>query len=240
MRSIADCIKATGRRVGIEVARYRPAGARRAERLKDYGIKVVIDVGANVGQYGRELRQFGYTGKIVSFEPLPSAFESLSRSSLNDPRWECYNIALGDVEEHADMNVAFNLSSSSFLAHRRDYAVPAELSFVHQERVAVTPLNSIKLPVEHPAMIKIDVQGFEDRVLKGASEVLSLAELIECELSIVHVYEGQPNFREMIDYLWSLGFALVDLEPGFYEATTGRILEVDAIFASAEPAPSPS
>jgi hypothetical protein len=80
-------------------------------------------------------------------------------------------------------------------------------------------------------MLKLDVQGYEDRVLDGAPDTLARAQLLQCELSIAQLYSGQAPFRALIDRLDDAGFGLVDLDPFFYDRTDGRVLSLDALFA---------
>ncbi len=82
-----------------------------------------------------------------------------------------------------------------------------------------------------PTMLKLDVQGYEDRVLRGAVETLSKISLIECELSVVPLYESQLNLREMLAFLAVRGFELEALETGFRDQR-GRIVQFNGLFAS--------
>src|SRR5438552_1566999 len=91
-------VKRIGRTLGIEISRYRPVDKQRAAVICDFEIDLVVDVGANRGQYGRALREWGYAGEIVSFEPLAEAFAELALLSGPDKRWTCHQLALGDDE----------------------------------------------------------------------------------------------------------------------------------------------
>jgi FkbM family methyltransferase len=232
---IAKLVKRLGRRVGIEVSRYRPYAARRMQLLDRTGILTVIDVGANTGGYGRELRASGYRGRIVSFEPVTAAFAELERRTTGDPAWERRNLALGASDDEKEINVASKTGSSSLLAMREEHHRGApDVFYTGQERIRLRRLDSLNLEHLPPALLKIDVQGYEDKVLAGAIQTLADVALIECELSIAHLYEGQPSFRSMIDRLSELGFELVDLDPFFYDRADGRILAMDAMFARRE------
>ena len=79
--------------------------------------------------------------------------------------------------------------------------------------------------------LKVDVQGFEQKVLAGATTTLGSVLLLEAELSLVQLYEGGPRWLAMIEYLAGLGFEPVWLDPAFYDTRTGRLLQVDAMFA---------
>jgi FkbM family methyltransferase len=196
------------------------------------GIPVVYDVGANRGQYALDLRQHGYAGEIVSFEPVRAAYLQLVEASEHDAAWSHQQVALGGEEGEIEIHVASNLASSSLLEMRDAHRAAAPSVTVDaSEVVRVARLDTLVEGDTRPCLLKIDVQGFEDRVLDGAGETLKRAALVECELSIAPLYDGQADFRAMIDRLDDAGFALVDLDPFFYDPADGRVLSVDAIFA---------
>lgn len=223
-------LKSAFQAIGLDVRRYRPIGRRRASLIGAHGIEIILDVGANVGQYATELRAFGFTGSILSFEPSRDAYAVLERRSAGDPAWECMRLALGERNEELDLRLSSNSASSSLLdmldVHRR--AAP-EVSVVGTETTSVRTLDSLDLPLDRPAMLKLDVQGFEDRVLRGADRSLRAIKLIECELSVVPLYRGQLPMREMLDLLLSEGYELTALEPGL-RAPDGGMLQVDGFF----------
>lgn len=218
--------------MGIEITRYRPFAARRMRRLLENGIITVIDVGANTGGYGSDLRAFGYTGRIVSLEPLTVPFAELAQRAAMDGAWECHNVAAGERDDEVTINIASNVASSSLLAMRDEHRRGApDVAYVAQEQVRLRRVDSLALDVLRPALLKIDVQGYEQQVLVGATNTLASVELVECELSIARLYEGQPSFQVMIDQLSSLGFEIVDLDPFFYDREDGRVLALDALFS---------
>jgi FkbM family methyltransferase len=221
--------KELAHRLGFEISRHRPFAARVASRLE--GLPVVIDVGANCGQYAIELRRHGYQGEIVSFEPVEAAFEHLVSAAGDDPDWTCRRLALGAAAGEAQINVASNLASSSLLGMEVGHRAGAPgVSMVGIETVPVLRLDDV-LEDDRPCMLKLDVQGYEDRVLDGAPDTLARAQLLQCELSIAQLYSGQAPFRALIDRLDDAGFGLVDLDPFFYDRTDGRVLSLDALFA---------
>ena len=103
------------RRLGVDIGRYRPVGARRNALLARHGIRSTIDVGANKGQYAAELRAYGFRGTIVSFEPLSAPYAVLAAEAAADPLWRTHQSALGDAVGRAQINVAANTASSSLL-----------------------------------------------------------------------------------------------------------------------------
>jgi SAM-dependent methyltransferase len=96
-------------KMGYDISRHGPASSplvRRRKLLDFYAINTVLDVGANTGQFAKQLRNFGFFGKIVSFEPLSSAFELLRQNADSDPKWEVINCALGETNVTKEINVA--------------------------------------------------------------------------------------------------------------------------------------
>jgi FkbM family methyltransferase len=197
--------------------------------LDRLGITVALDVGANVGQYALELREHGFHGEIISFEPLSSAFSSLREAALSDPGWRTHNIALGEASSKAIINVTSNLASSSLLPLvEGQRALAPEIVVAGQEEVDVRPLDEIEMSRDAQLLLKLDVQGYEDRVLRGAGETLRSVEIVECELSIVAFYERQLKLGAMLSMLGERGFELVDLEPG-QRGSDGSIAYLDAL-----------
>src|ERR1039458_1585730 len=77
-------------------------------------INVVLDIGANVGHFGLDLRKFGFKGKIYSFEPLSTAYNELAALAGKDEYgWKTFNLAVGDTDTISEINIAANSDSSS-------------------------------------------------------------------------------------------------------------------------------
>lgn len=200
-----------------------------------YEVSHVFDVGANTGQFGRWLRdQVGYTGKIISFEPLRSAFRLLEAAASKDPNWIAVNCGLGDKPGKLDINISDNSVSSSFLpiAEACESAAPGSRYVSHQVAEVEILDNLFYKYCVNPTSVylKIDTQGFEKQVLDGAAIVLPLVDTVELELSLTTLYEGQILFREMHEFMCDHGYALVALEPEFWDPNTGVLLQVNGIF----------
>jgi FkbM family methyltransferase len=239
------------RRVGLSVHRFRPVvfpDAQLSALLRSRGVNLVLDVGANVGQYGATLRQNGYTERIVSFEPLLAARRALLAASAGDPLWEVgERAALGERDGEIDIHVSANSVSSSALdildAHLRS---APESRYVDSERVPLRRLDAIGAGCLRPdsvTLLKIDTQGYEDRVLDGAAGILSRVAGVQLELSLVPLYAGQKLLPEMLERLRGLGFSLWAIWPAFVEPGSARTLQVDAtLFRDPAPAalPGPS
>ena len=228
---------------GLEVfwTRNFPPSAAQQEAMKlvaslqKFGIDLVLDVGANTGQFTSELRQCGYTGRIVSFEPLSQAHGELLQASAGDHNWDVYpRCALGDHEGVVEINIAGNSQSSSILPMLESHRSAApESAYQGKERVAIKTLDAAAgqyLKDARATFLKIDTQGFEWQVLDGARDTLPQVKGILVELSLVPLYEGQHLWREVIARLEAEGFTLWAFKPVFSDQATGRTLQVDGIF----------
>ena len=222
---------------GYDFLRYTPenfVSLRRAQILHAHNVNLVLDVGASEGTYAKELREAGYSGRIISFEPLLQSFSFLKRCSASDPLWNCENLAIGDSDGVIEMNVSGHKTSSSILplAKAHIQAMPAS-AIVGKEKVTIAQLNSLSDKLFKPddrIYLKIDVQGYEKHVLQSAEKVLKQAVVIELELSLTPVYEGGTLINEMFDFLTISGFKLASLEHVFSDPLTGNVLQVDGIF----------
>ena len=213
--------------------RQHPA-ARRQQLLAAHGVDLVLDVGAAVGAYGTELRAFGYTGAIASFEPLGWAYATLEKTSAADRSWTAVNTAIGDEDGTAEINVAGNSDSSSLLpmlkAHRD---VAPHANYVGVETIRVKRLDDAaqaQLGIAHHPFLKIDTQGFERQVLDGATKTLPQLVGVQIELSFVPLYEGSMLAYEAIDRLHDEGFGLEAMDLGLQEPATGKLLQADGLF----------
>lgn len=224
--------------IGFEIKKYNPTyseAARLRQLFAYHDINLVLDVGANMGQYRYFLRDFGYTGRIISFEPLSSAHTRLQATAHRDKLWEIApRTAIGDRNGEIMVNISANSYSSSVLELLDNHisASPAS-AYVDSETVKLSTLDTAAskyIERDDRVFLKIDVQGFERQVLAGATEILPQVKGIQLELSLVPLYESQPIYREMIEFLEKLGYELYALVPGFTEHKTGKLLQMDGIF----------
>lgn len=229
------------RAIGYDIVKWHrvpPAIAARKRLLDSFGIDVILDVGANAGQFATSLRNpMGYRGAIVSFEPLPDAFQHLASLAAKDPDWEVHNVALGAADTQLSLHVSKNRVSSSFLPIcETSTAVEPDSAYESQRIVPVRSLDSIlpeltAIRAHSRVMLKLDTQGFESQVLAGATESLRSFSLIQMEMSLVTLYEGEVLFLDMCTAMHEQGFELLALDPGFHDAASGRLLQVDGLFA---------
>jgi FkbM family methyltransferase len=210
------------------------ARARLARALHRLDIGTVLDVGANRGDYGRFLRELGYRGEIVSFEPLPDAFQQLSKRAAADSKWNAVPIGLGDQDQELTIHVAANSQSSSFLpmldAHEK--AAP-ESRYQGTVTARIRRLDHVfhdHCQAGRPVFLKIDTQGFERKVLEGAAGILDAVPLVQLECSLVHLYQGGDVIEDLVGSVRARGYDPIDLHPTFFHQEDGRLMQIDMLF----------
>ena len=225
-------------RVGFELRRFsveQSKNARFISMLRTHNVNLIFDVGANAGQFGVLLREIGFDGKIISFEPLSDARENLLNISKNDPLWQiALQTAIGEENGEIEIQIAGNSQSSSVLdmldTHVR--AAP-DSKYIGKEKVPLRKLDSIApdyMDSNSIAFIKIDTQGYETQVMNGAKKLMSQIVGLQVEISLVPLYKGQCLFDEMLKKLKNDGFELWSISTVFSDPNTGQLLQVDATF----------
>ena len=223
------------RRFGVQIKRFPDVDLRRRTMLmNNFGINKVLDIGANIGQYGTEIRRLGYKGRITSFEPMRKAYDVLKEKARRDPLWAAENFALGDVDGTSTLHISGNSWSSSIqdILPEHVQAKP-ESAYVNTEEITIKRLDSV-FPNYYQSgdniYLKIDTQGFEKNVLDGAENSLEKVKGIQMELSLLPLYANATLYKEMIDLLQEKGFDIYSFENGFFDQKTGRLLQFDGIF----------
>ncbi len=203
--------------------------------MRHFGIDLVVDVGANIGQFALELLEHGYSGRIISVEPLPDAHVQLVEAAARHPKWSAFErVALGAQASSVTMQVAGNSVSSSVLAMLPAHiqAAPESMPTSMVEVRQTTLDEAFAMDVARAAtLIKIDTQGYEKQVLEGGAGCLTDARLVLLELSTVMLYDGQWLWTDGIAYLEQRGFELWFLHPDFTDPETGRVLQYNGLFA---------
>ncbi len=235
--NLKKAMHAVAHGLGCDVVRYSPYyfyRLRRIQIMKHVGIDLVLDVGANSGQYAGDIRRDGFEGKIVSFEPVAASFEALSRASAMDPQWHVIRTAVGGHDGEIEIKVGECSTCSSILPVRNELTrVAPHARQVRVERVPITRLDTVAESVfgkaEKP-WLKIDVQGYEKQVLEGLAARIKRVLCIEAELSLRPLYDGEADFGDMLAWLASRDFEFVSLGTGEVDQTTGFVLQIDGIF----------
>ena len=205
--------------------------------LNDRQIPLLLDVGANDGVYAKGLFDEGYSGKVLSFEPLPEARAILiERARGHENQWLIGpRVALGARNETRRFHVAANSVSSSLLemedAHLDAAPNSAIVASIEVSTCRLDDLWDVLGLSADRVFVKIDVQGGEMDVLNGATQVLSNRIVgIQIEMSLVELYRGQTLWRQVDEFLAATGFELWDIVPGFRDYKGKRLLQFDGIY----------
>ena len=201
---------------------------------------LIIDGGANEGQYGSDLINEGINFKsrnVLSFEPLNNTFKKLELTRKQHNCWKVFQFALGDKLEKTEINISNNDVSSSILQMTEGHTFfsPNTFNTGEKELIEVRTLNSFVTELEpyKNIFLKIDVQGFEENVLSGASNILSKVVAIEIELSLQETYKGQWMIEEALTSLRQRGFLLLSFEPVMW-IDNGAMGHVNALLVRKE------
>jgi FkbM family methyltransferase len=204
--------------------------------LRELGIRTVLDVGANTGQFALAARRAFPTAVIHSFEPLVDCFEELRRNTAGHPDMHAWNLALGEETGLVWLERNEFSPSSSILPlgeqHRRSFPFARRTEKVQVKIEALDGMASRLEPAD-PVLVKIDVQGFEDRVLRGGVKTVSRAVALIVETSFEQLYEGQMSHTETCHWLEGLGFEYHGALDQLSDPVTGRILSADSLFLKA-------
>jgi FkbM family methyltransferase len=228
---------------GLDITRFSPDSSLRSQYLQQllhHQINIIFDIGANTGQYGLDLRSLGYKGKIISFEPLPECHKKLKQTANADKTWiVAPRAAVGDRIGEGDINVSLNSVSSSLLRMLPLHENSAPTSkVVRKESTPLVTIDSIAntylLSPDDNLFIKIDTQGYEDRVIGGMENIFNRVKGLQIELSLLELYQDQLLFKDIVELLTGKGFQIWGMAPAFVDSTTGQTLQFDATFFRAE------
>jgi FkbM family methyltransferase len=237
LKYLKAVIRKAANALGYEFVRYDLASPRfrLTKLLTHHRINVILDVGANAGQFGRDMRDIGFSGRLISFEPLADAFVRLQQAAQGDGKWQAVNIGLGEEDGQAVINVAANSQSSSFLPMLSAHSEAApESRYVGEQSAEIRRLDNVFAAYVRPdarVLLKIDTQGFEMKVLQGAQKVLREIELVQVECSFVPLYEGAVLIEEMIAFLRGAGFDPIETMPAFHHRDSAHLMQADILFA---------
>lgn len=220
---------------GLEIIRrFNEVDERFEHSLKYKKIDCLIDVGANEGQFGVYLRKINFNKKIISFEPLTEAFQKLRTKALRDNNWKVFNYALGDKEKDEIINISANSVSSSILKINENHLeTAAESEIIKSEKIKVKRLDKILLSETknyNKIFLKVDTQGYEDKVLDGAKNIINKIEGIRVEMSLKPLYENSLSFEDLYKKIIKMDYILWDLSTAFVHRKTAQVLQLDAVF----------
>jgi len=224
------------RTIGYDVVRFAGQHTLRSHLVKlfhDYHIDIILDVGANVGQFGLSVRALGFKGKLYSFEPVDAAYEKLSKVSASDNNWFSFNFALGAQPGEGMINVS-DFSSFSSILEVNKYATErwTDSAVTHQQKTEIRTLDECAsdgiIDCSGHLLLKMDTQGFDQEVFRGAQSILPNVSCMLSELSLIPIYEDMPSYSEALAEFEKHGFHV----SGFYPITRNTNLtlnEVDCV-----------
>ena len=214
--------KKIARAFGHELIKYRKhptSNSHIINLIKHYKIDLILDVGANHGQFGKMLRDEGYKGEIHSFEPVSKAFEHLSRTCLNDQKWFAHKIAMGDTCGEQTVNITESSDLSSFL-NPNDFGKEKykRIKVLHKETVEVSTIDSFLTTQiadfdKKQIVLKMDTQGYDLKVFKGALNTIANIVCIVSELSLIPIYSGMSHYLDSLRKYEEYGFVVTGLYP---------------------------
>jgi FkbM family methyltransferase len=205
--------------------------------IRHYRIDLMLDVGANQGQFGTMLREEGYAGEMHSFEPVHATFEKLAHASAGDPNWHIHQYALGESCGEEEVNITKSTDLSSFLK-------PNDFGKEKFEKIEVTQTEVVKISTvfdflnseisnagNRRIFLKMDTQGYDLNVFAGAVRNLKQIHCILSELSFMPIYEGMPHYIDALQTYESHDFHVTGLYP-ISRNKDLTIIEMDCLLAN--------
>jgi FkbM family methyltransferase len=213
-------------------ARYTGNWRKDNKWLLDYNFNTIIDVGANEGQFAMKMRQFFPNARIISFEPIPETYAKLNNNFKGDPNFKAHCLGVGDKEETSSFFLNDYSPASSLLKPGDRLEHFDQASSSKEITINIKRLDDViqSGDMKKPLFVKLDVQGFEDRVISGGMEVLKHADLIMCEVSFTTVYQDQKLFDDIYHMLKDLGFSYQGNYEQLHSPVNHEVIQADAIF----------
>lgn len=223
--------------LGLDVHRLAKSPAHTLLGLRYLPIRTIIDVGANTGQFARRAREIFPSASLICFEPLPEAFAELSEwaKTCGDGRVKVLQRAIGEeagvvkMFNHAEHNASSSLlattTKATSLYPQLSNQVPAEVILTTLDKA----VDEFAIDLQGDVLIKLDVQGYEDRVIRGGHATFERGRACIVEINLDGLYENQAEFLEIQHLLGNLGYRYAgNLEQTYDE--DGHVVYFDAVF----------
>jgi FkbM family methyltransferase len=207
----------------VEIIKYKKnptSNSHIINLINHYNIDLILDVGANNGGFGKMLRIEGYTGEIQSFEPVTETYKQLKKITDKDSKWHIHKLALGETCSQQTINVTASSDLASFLSAsefgKNAYSEKLEVS--HQENVTINTIDDflakeIKNAENRRVFLKMDTQGYDTHVIKGALKSINSIFCILSEISFIPLYNNMPHYLDSLKTYEELGFSVTGLYP---------------------------
>ena len=228
---VKDKIKNLFRRCGLDIRRRPPYEP--FEWLRDWNIRTVLDVGGNIGQFAAQIHRVLPETRVYSFEPLRDCCDQLRNVMTGVPEFQAFDFALGDTTGQTQIHRSTAPESSSLLPmgqlHRKAFPHTAQ---TRVETIEIRRLDDVAadLQIEDNLLIKVDVQGAEDKVISGGQQTFARASVLIMETTFVPLYEGQVLFDIIYERLRQMGFTYMGTEHIIRNPQNGRVLQCDSLF----------
>ena len=205
------------------------------QTLKHYKIDIVIDIGANEGQFAKNIIQYGYKNKIISFEPIKNIHQILKKNSKNYNNWIIEeNIGFGETEGTKEINISKNNVSSSILKIKKKFVnLKPDTEQIRKEKIKITTIDNYLNKNNfnnNKIFIKLDTQGYEENIIRGAQKKIKNITGFMLEASIEAIHNKEKDYSEIIKLMKKMGFSVWSVERGFSNKKTGQVLQIDIIF----------
>lgn len=214
------------------VYQFEPSNQDKFKWIKRLNITTVVDVGSHQGEFASELYQILPEAKFYCFEPLRSNFIEL-QSNLNFPNFKLFNLAVGDCQGNIEMYNNNFSPSSSILKCSELHKETFPFSAVEElKKIEINTLDYIlnDIELEDDILLKIDVQGYEDKVIRGAENILDRVKVVIVETSFRELYEGQVLFTDIYEILSKRGFVYSGSLEELKSPSDGIPLQQDSLF----------
>lgn len=203
--------------------------------FKNLSPEIIIDVGANTGQTAKEFRNIFPKAKIFSFEPIPECFLKLNQNMEGDRLFKSYCVALGEKTGKANFNLNSFSASSSLL----EISSLGKKLYPQTKDTVITTVNIDKLDnykifnkSQATCIIKIDVQGFEDKIIRGGAKTIKKCQVAIIETSFRPIYKNQPLFSDIYKLMDKLGFLFYGFTESYLDPKDGSLVFADSIYVS--------
>lgn len=219
-----------------ELKQIAEAERRRTLWLRNMNIETILDIGANTGQFAKSMHELFPKARLYSFEPLKDCYDELLVQFKKVPQFQAFNVALGDETGLVEIHRSEYSPSSSLLPMKELH----KTCFPYTKEEIIQKINIVRLDdiadslnLRKPMLVKLDVQGYEDKVISGGKSVIGQADIVITELSVEQLYDGQPLFDEIYKTMTSMGFQYRGNYEQLCSPDDGRVLQVDGIFTRA-------
>lgn len=220
--------------LGYEVRVASPVD--RLQWIQDLGIDTILDIGANTGQFAGFLRKHFPEARIFSFEPIPDCYRDLCKAMSVDSRFQAFNLAVSEINGTASFHLSSFSQSSSMLPmgqlHKDNFPFSAGEKIITVESVRLDDFAKT-IDLGEKILVKIDVQGVEEKVIAGGINTIRKADVLFLESNFQRLYKGQLLFKELLDIISPLGFQYMGNVAGhLISPLNGICLEEDSIFVN--------